>query len=118
MKIKKYLKHLKIIFYILILTLILTILNLIFIIPSKINKVICLLGIIIYVFLTSIKHGQKIEKKAYKEGLKQGLITCLILITLSLITLSFKITISKITYYIIIIITSILGTIIGINKKH
>ena len=53
-----------------------------------------------------------------ETGFINGLTTILTLLILNIITLNFKINITTILYYLIIIFISILGSIIGINKKR
>lgn len=114
---KKYNYIYKFIIFILILTLIQTIINLILPLSTNTNKIISFSIIILYSFKSGLNTGKKAESKAYKEGLKKGLINILILYLLSCLTLSFQIPLKKFLYYSIILITTILGSIIGINKK-
>lgn len=114
---KKYDYIYKFILLILILTTIETIINLIIPISSTINQIITLIIISIYILITNIKRGKRIESKAYIEGLKIGIIYCLILYILGIPILLFKLPLKRILYYLILIIISITSTIIGINKK-
>lgn len=114
---KKYNYIYKFIFFILIMNTVLTIINLLFAIPSNINQIITLITLSIYIFIVNIKKGLKLEKKAYIEGLKLGLTYILILYILGIPFSLFKLPLKRIIYYIIIIIISITSTIIGINKK-
>ena len=79
----------------------------------KILKIIiCLLS----VFINSYILGKNTLKKGYLEGLKLSLIIIPILFIITIIskkTLKFRI----ILYYLIILITSIFGSMLGINKK-
>lgn len=114
----KYNHIIKFIIFILLLTTIETIINLIIPLNIKTNQIISLLSILVYSFLTGYKKGKTIDKKAYKEGFKIGLTNIIILYVLGIFTLSFKINIKRIIYYLIIISVTILGSIIGINKKR
>ena len=116
--IKKYSYILKLIIFILLVTTILTIINLIYPLNKNTNQIISLIIITIYSLITGIKKGIKCEEKAYIEGLKLGTINVITLYILSLITLDFRITIKRIIYYLIIIGITTLGSIIGINKKN
>ncbi len=107
----------KFILFILIITTIQTFINLIFPINKKTNQLISLIIILIYSLFSGIKKGLRSNEKAYLQGLKLGSINILILYILSIITLDFRITIKRILYYLIIIGITILGSIIGINKK-
>lgn len=79
----------------------------------KILKIIiCLLSI----FINSYILGKKTLKKGYLEGLKLSLIIIPILFIITVISkkaLKFRI----ILYYLIILITSIFGSMLGINRK-
>ena len=79
----------------------------------KILKIIiCLLS----VFINSYILGKNTLKKGYLEGLKLSLIIIPILFIITIIskkTLKFRI----ILYYLIILITSIFGSMLGINRK-
>ena len=108
----------KFIIFILIFTFLLTIFNLIFNINANILKFIILIGMILYSFIIGIKKGLNTENKAYTVGLKTGAINILILYILGCFMLSFSLPLRKIIYYLIILITTILGCIIGINKKN
>ncbi len=114
---KKYNFIYKFIIYIIILTFIETLLNLFIPINTTTNQIITLISLSIYVFICNIKKGKTVEKKAYLEGLKTGLIYILLLYILGIPFGLFKISIKRLIFYIIIIIISITSTIIGINKK-
>jgi putative membrane protein (TIGR04086 family) len=75
-----------------------------------------LVFLIISIFTGSYYLGSKTENKGYQKGIIFGLLISLLFIIL---TLLFKDTISSssIIYYIITIITAIIGSTIGINKK-
>ena len=60
--------------------------------------------------------GKSTTKKGYLAGLKLGLIISIIFLSLNLIVFkSFQF--KNIIYYLIIIITSIIGSMLGIQKK-
>ncbi len=59
--------------------------------------------------------GKKSSQKGWLEGLKLSIIFLLFLILFNLLGLSHSIEFKNILYYLIIIISSILGSIIGIN---
>ena len=114
---KKYSYYINLIIFLIILTFILTILNLLITIHPTIHKLIALVSLIIYLLISNILEGKKLQRKAYVSGIKKGFLTILLFYLLSLITLNIKLTINRFIYYAIIIITCILGHIIGINKK-
>lgn len=104
--------------FILILTFLLTIINIFFTINKTTNNIISLIAILLYSLIVGIKKGLNTEEKAYKEGLKLGLINILILYILNCFTCNFALPLKKIIYFLVIGITTILGSIIGINKKN
>lgn len=108
----------KLYLYVISITTFLTFINLIIDIPNKTNQIISLILLSLYTLITNIKLGKKTTDKAYKTGLKNGLITSISLIILSLITFNFTFNIKTLLFHIIIIFISILGCIIGINKKR
>lgn len=114
---KKYNYIYKFLLFIIILTIIQTIINLIYPLNNTINQLITLILLSIYIFITNIKRGKKIESKAYIEGLKTGIIYVLLLYLIGLPFSLFKLPIKRLIYYLIIIIISMTSTIIGINKK-
>lgn len=100
---------------ILSLTLLLTILNYSSFISNSIMSIFEILIPIISILIGSIYLGKRTEKKGYIEGLKLGIIFILILFILNIIISDFKT--KYILFYIILITSSILGSMIGINKK-
>lgn len=118
--IKKYLKNIKYLgIFILIelfLAFILGLTNL-FGISSYITNLLSFLFNIALFFILSFKKGKITNKKAYIEGLINGLmlISCLFIITL--IFFIKKISIYTIFYYLILISTSIIASILGKNTK-
>lgn len=71
--------------------------------------------IFISIFVSSLYLGFKSNSKAYIEGIKYGFLISSIIFIMSLLFKSFKL--SNMVYYLIIILTSSLGSSIGINKK-
>lgn len=112
---KKYLKiSLVPIISILFLSIIFSILNLFYI---DIPKLIYLLSMIAIMMFTGYQIGINTQKKAYKQGLLSSIIIVLLLLILTLI-FNNKITINNVIYCLIIMFTTTLGSIIGINKKN
>ena len=101
---------------IIILTLILSIINYFIPIPTNIIK---LLITIISMFISSIILGKQTKAKAYLEGLKFSSIYLIISIIISIITNN-SFTIKLIISYLILSISGIIGSMIGINltKKN
>lgn len=102
--------------FILILTLIMTFLNYFNILPDKIVSIINIIIISITSLIGGIYLGIKSNKGGYKNGIVLGLIYSVILILLDLIFFDFKI--KYLLFYIIIIISTMLGSMIGIQKNR
>ena len=115
-------KYLKSIFYILISILIfgllITILNYFNIINSNTINYLKLISIIISFIIGGIDIGRKGTNKGYLEGLKIAAISIVILLLLNILGFNKGISIDTIIYYLIITISTVLGSIIGINKKR
>jgi len=79
-------------------------------------KVIKLLIPVISMFISSLLLGRSVQEKAYLEGLKFGGIYLLLVIIFALITkVSFNI--KLIISYLLILLTSVIGAMIGINIR-
>ena len=100
---------------ILISTIILTIFNYFNIFPSNIIKILKLIIPLICISINCYLLGKKSIKKGYLEGMKFGGIITLLFILIALITKTFKP--KSFIYYLIILLTSTLSSMIGINKK-
>ena len=112
--IKTYLKnYLYLIIIIVIFNIILSILNYIF----PFNNTIFLISILpISMFITCILLGKNCKEKAYLEGIKFSIIY-LIINTLFILLIKTNFTYKTTIIYILIILSSILGSMIGINLK-
>lgn len=102
---------------ILILNLIVTLLNYINIINLKFINIFSFIIPFISCFLSSIYLGKKSNNKGYIEGIKLGLIINIIFISINFILFNSGFKINNIIIYIIITISSILGSMVGINLK-
>lgn len=71
--------------------------------------------IIISIFINSFILGTKTSKKGYLEGAKFGMAIILLMIIPTLISGKFMFRV--IIYYLIILITAMLGSMIGISRK-
>ena len=96
-----------------IMTLILSIINNFINTPLNIVKVIIS---IISILISSIILGRNTKEKAYIEGIKFSVIY-LALTTIIKLILKSNINIKTIIIYLILIFTSIIGSMIGINTK-
>lgn len=104
-------------FFIIILvgTLLITLINYFSLLSPKIISILKLIFPISAIFISSYRLGKQSEKKGYIEGLKLGIIIILIFTTIILILDKF--TLKSLLYYLILILTSILSSMIGINRK-
>jgi len=112
--IKKYLKSFGYLFgIIIILTIILSTINYFINIPSKTIKI---LIPILSLFISTIILGKNTKEKAYLEGIK---FTSIYLIITTIIKLILKISFNykTIIIYLTLLITGIIGSMIGINTK-
>lgn len=113
---KKILNSLLTFFIILLIgTLFITLFNYFNLLPSKIISIIKLILPLTAIGISSYRLGKQSEKKGYLEGLKLGII--IIFIFLILILILDKITLKSLLYYSILLLTSILSSMIGINRK-
>ncbi len=69
-------------------------------------------------FLVSgIYMGKKVLSKGWLEGLKIGLILLFVFILISILLFNYTYDFKNLLYYIILLISSMLGGMIGINRK-
>ena len=118
----KYLKKLVfsfiyIISSLLILTFIITFLNYFNIISDKVISIFKILIPIISLFIGGFYIGKNSNSKGYLEGLKLGFIFSLILIIFNYLAFDYSFKLKYLLFYLIIITSSILGSMIGINKN-
>lgn len=86
------------------------------VISNKITNVFNIIILFVVCFLSGIVIGKKANNKGYLEGVKIGGIISGFFLLISLV-LKNKFTLIKIVFYLLIIVISIIGSIIGINKK-
>lgn len=114
------LKHKKLLFFTLLFVisiLIFSLFNYIYIINDFVLSILNFLLVIVYSILFGIQRGIKSQKKGLLVGLKYGVPIILILFIFGRI-LNFPLYFSNILYLIIILISIIFGSIIGVNKKQ
>ena len=117
----KYLKKLAISFLITIISLltllfIATILNYFNLFSYKVTHISITIIPIISLILGGLYMGKKANKKGYLEGLKLGFLFSIIVLIINIIlgeTINFK----DIIFYLILIMSTIFGSMIGINLK-
>ncbi len=76
-----------------------------------------LISNIILIFVLSFINAFKLKKKGFLEGIILGLIFIIVMIIIKLILFDNSISIATFIYYAILIITSSLGGMFGVNKK-
>ncbi len=97
--------------------LILTIINYFSIVPQNILNILKIGNIVITFFISGYMIGKASLKKGWLNGISSGGILLLFVIIISII-FRVKFNIKLIPYYIILLLISTLGSIIGINKKR
>ena len=102
--------------FLLLLVFITSLLNLIGVNSSITNLMIFIFNILAF-FIFGFKNGKNVSNKGYLAGLKLGGLFLLLLIIISLFTAKNIFSLSTIIYYIALLLASILGGSIGINKK-
>ncbi|MBE6147583.1 MAG: TIGR04086 family membrane protein [Firmicutes bacterium] len=116
-----YVKYLKVLLYIFIPLLILNALISIFyyfgIIPSNIINYFKLVISCISMLIGGVYIGIKSNKKGWLEGIKVGFIVIILYFIISYLVFDSGISIKTLLYYLILLISSMLGSIIGINLK-
>lgn len=114
-------KYLKSLLYILIsiiaFGLFITILNYFNIISTNTCKYFKIISIIISFIIGGLYIGKRSSTKGYLEGLKISLSAIAILILLNYLGFDKSFSFKSIIFYIIIIISSVLGSITGINRR-
>lgn len=117
----KYIKYLKALLYIFIpilfFNLILAILYYFNIINNKTLSILNTILILISMFIGGLYIGSKSNKNGYLEGIKLGILTILILFIISYLAFDNSLSVKSLIYYLAAVISSIIGSMLGINKK-
>lgn len=118
----KYIKNLGLSFiYIivsmLLITFIITFLNYFNIISDNIISIFKILIPIISLFIGGVYIGKKSNKKGYLEGIKLGLFFSIFLIIFNFLAFDDSFKLKYLLFYLIIIISGMFGSMIGINKS-
>ncbi len=97
---------------------IITILNYFKILTGNSVKIFELIILFISLFILGLLTGRKANKKGYLEGIKIGSIMVVIILLLNLIVFKNKFTLLNILYYPLLILTSMIGSMVGITKRN
>lgn len=117
-KLKKYcLTGLFFLGFILLFSLILTTFNYFDILHFKLTNTFIFIGMILLLFIIGFEYGKKALKKGFLEGLKIGLWLIFILIFINIVFYHVNFSLERTIYYIVLILASTLGSMVGINKK-
>lgn len=103
---------------ILISTIIITVLNYLGILSGLALKIVLVSVIILALFIGGYLTGRKANKKGYLEGIKFGSIMIILILLLNLIIFKNKFTLVNILYYLSLMFSSTLGSMIGISRKN
>ena len=102
---------------ILLMTFIITILNYFNIISDKIISIFKILIPIFALFVGGFYIGKNSNSKGYLEGIKLGLIFSIFLLIFNFLAFNNSFKIKYLLFYLIIISSCTLGSMIGINKR-
>ena len=102
---------------ILVLTFIITLFNYINIISLSVVNIFSYIIPFISFFIGAFILGKKSLNKGWLEGIKLGLICLIILFIFNFLAFSEGYTLSNLILYVIVLISNILGAMIGINMK-
>ncbi len=117
----KYIKNLSISFLIAIMSLLLllflvTIFNYFDLFNHKVTNILIIMIPILSLILGGFYIGKKAIKRGYLEGLKLGIIFILIIVIINLI-LQENFNLKDIIFYLILLSSSIFGSMVGINSQ-
>lgn len=103
--------------FILLFSLLLTTFNYFDILHFKLTNTFIFIGMILILFIIGFEYGKKALKQGFLEGLKIGLWLILILIFINIVFYHVSFSFERIIYYMVLILSSTLGSMVGINKK-
>ena len=105
------------IIYILVLGLVLSFLNYFHITYSKGSSIISLIAMVIIFGIIGFKFGLKAIKKGYLEGVKIGSSLIFLFIIINILFFHKFFHFEQLLYYVVLVLASTLGSMIGISKK-
>lgn len=106
-----------IIIFIIGLTLFGTLLNYLNILNGKMLSIYEIISILISSFAGGFINGKRSDKKGWLDGLKLSLIFLVLLTIFNYLALNTSLSFKSIVFYVIVSISIIFGSMIGINKK-
>ncbi len=104
--------------FLILFSLILTTFNYFDILHFKLTNTFIFIGMILFLFLIGFEYGKKALKKGFLEGLKIGLWLIFILLFINIVFYHDHFSLERIIYYSVLILSSTLGSMVGINKKN
>ncbi|MBE6140285.1 MAG: TIGR04086 family membrane protein [Firmicutes bacterium] len=102
--------------FLIFLTFICSLLNLIGLHSSITNLILFIFNVAMF-FIYGFKSGLKAKEKGYIAGLKIGFIMLIVLFIINIVLSQKIFNISLFIYYLILLLTSIFGGMLGISKK-
>lgn len=106
-----------IISFVLVLTFVGTLFNYIGLFNNNVIKIVKVIIPILSMFVGGLVIGQKQGKKGWLEGLKLSLIFLIILTIFNYLGLDYSFSLKSMIYYLILIVSTVLGSIIGVNSN-
>ena len=82
------------------------------------TSILFIILMIILFLIIGYQFGKNADKKGYIEGLKIGFSLILVLIFINIIFYNSNFSLERIIYYIVLILSSIMGSMLGINRKE
>ncbi len=88
-----------------------------FLVSSKVVRILSIAYLLLVFFVFGFLAGKKTEAKGFMAGLKTGGLFVLVLFLLNIIFTVFQFRVGSLLYYLILLATSVLGAMLGINTK-
>lgn len=98
-------------------TFLITVLNYFNIFTSNLTNIIKLIIVIVSMFIGAFLLGKRSLKKGYIEGIKYSIVFIVLLVIINLLFVK-EFNVKSIIYFLIIIISSTFGSMLGINNKR
>lgn len=85
--------------------------------PTKVVNIMAIIYNLILFFIFGLMVGKKQTSKGYLAGIKIGLLLLFIIFLFNLFFFNTSFTVFKVIYYLGLLISSIIGSMVGINSK-